>query len=499
MQSALPRLASHPIRYGRAWVVLALLLLLGSGLWAMRESLPLRFAVWDPYACQDCNVILIVLDDLRADHVGAYGHDRNTTSNMDPFAAESVLFETAVVQGTISPVSGASILTSTYPMRHGVQASYTVIRPDVPTLAEELRNQGYTTGAVMSNVVLASAYGYAQGFEEYLETYTSPQKNASFDKEYVFGLAEGWLEKHKKEKFFLLLWDMGPHGPYEAPAPFAEVFDEEYHQSSQPHFDWGLMPNTKLSEAWNLGPEPVSHIVAHYDNRIAYTDDYVGQLLEKIRALRLEKRTLVIITADHGEEFWEYPFTPSLGHGTNLKAITTNVPLLMRFPSKRPLRIREQVALIDIGPTVLDLLGLSVPSQMEGVSLQDVLRGGTRSSPFIFSEIDQVGYDLKSVRTDHHKLVLHLNLAAHYNYSELELVQYADLFDVQKDPLEFNDLLQTIWVEDTKTAVEDTAMALQLRDVLLDWMAGYPPTQNRQIPVTDPRLLDELKALGYLE
>src|SRR3989344_9290695 len=121
MQSALPRLASHPIRYGRAWVVLALLLLLGSGLWAMRESLPLRFAVWDPYACQDCNVILIVLDDLRAYHVGAYGYERNTTSNMDALAAESVLFETAVVQGTISPVSGASILTSTYPMRHGVQ------------------------------------------------------------------------------------------------------------------------------------------------------------------------------------------------------------------------------------------------------------------------------------------------------------------------------------------------------------------------------------------
>ena len=283
------------------------------------------------------HVILISIDTCRADYLGCYGYDRPTTPNIDKLSKQAVLFENVISPVPVTLPSHCSILTGTIPAYHGVRNSYDYkLGKSHVTLAEILKQRGFTTGAVISAFVLDSQFGLDQGFDSYNDHFEEPARNLLYFSERrgaeASRLATEWLEKHKDEKFFLLLHYFDPHIKYNPPEPFASEFAD------------------------NL-----------YAGEIAYTDYCIGRVIEKLKELGLYDSTLVIVTGDHGEMLGEH------GEETHTYFIyqsAIKVPLILKLPGQtEPEKISHLVGLIDITPTICSLLGVDPPPHVQGKDL----------------------------------------------------------------------------------------------------------------------------------
>ena len=282
------------------------------------------------------NVLLISIDTCRADYLSCYGYKRKTTPNIDALAAEAIVFSNVISPVPITLPSHCSMLTGTIPPYHSIHnnAEFKLSESNV-TLAELLKANGYATGAVISAFVLNSQFSIGQGFDTY---------NDKFEQTHFAGniaerkggqtsrIAIDWLEKHKNEKFFLFLHYYDPHDDYVPPEPFASEFAD------------------------NL-----------YAGEIAYADHCIGQVLEKLKELKLDKSTLIIITSDHGEMLGEH------GEDTHMYFIyqgAVKVPLIFKVPGRQKHKvINKTVGLIDIVPTVCGLLKIPSPPQIQGEDL----------------------------------------------------------------------------------------------------------------------------------
>jgi len=301
------------------------------------------------------NVILISIDTCRADHLGCYGYPRRITPNIDALAEESVVFENAMCSVPITLPSHTTMLTGTTPLYHGVHdnATYRVAEYN-RTIAQILRERGYRTGAIVSGTVLDSAYGLARGFDSYQDNMgagPAGSRPVSRPAGATTQLAVNWLDEHKDEKFFLFLHYFDPHFPYEPPPPFSSLFRN------------------------NL-----------YAGEIAYTDSCIGVVIEKLKRLGLYDSTLLIITSDHGEMLGEHS---EKTHSYFIYQSAIHVPLIFRLPGRsRQLRISGNVGLIDIAPTICALVGIEIPSVMQGRDLSDWLRKGraTQQKRYIYCE-----------------------------------------------------------------------------------------------------------------
>ncbi|MHC4457468.1 MAG: sulfatase-like hydrolase/transferase [Planctomycetota bacterium] len=289
------------------------------------------------------NVLLISIDTCRADYLSCYGYPRQTTPHIDAFAAEGVVFENTISPIPITLPAHASMLTGTIPPYHGVHdnSDYQLDQSNV-TLAEILKDNGFTTGGIISAFVMDSEFGIDQGFDTYNDRFEQERKTAGDISERIGAEASrfalDWLDQHKNEKFFLFLHYFDPHGDYVPPEPFASKFAD------------------------NL-----------YAGEIAYTDHCIGLVLSKLKELGLYDSTLIIITADHGEMLGEHG---ELSHLYFIYQSAIKVPLILRLPGqRRSKRIDELVGLIDIVPTVCSLLGIDVPQHVQGQDLSLCLLG----------------------------------------------------------------------------------------------------------------------------
>jgi arylsulfatase A-like enzyme len=365
---------------------------------------------------RDANVVLIGLDTLRADHVGAYGYPRPTTPRIDQLAAESVTFDVAVSQAPWTLPAFASIFTGVLPSFHraGEGQAPAVSRLDEtrPTLATLLRAAGYRTASFVSNSWVGTKVGMARGFQTHGEW--------QFSKDAV-DAAVGWLEQQGSERFFLFVHILEPHHPYIPDAADAEVFIDPAYTGKIGMAFLGAPPP-------DLMPADHQRIVDLYDGEIRWGDRQAGRVLDALAARGLAERTIVILTADHGEELFD---RGELGHGHSLHRELLQVPLVMRFPGGPKTHVSRPVRSMDIFATIFDAVGLPVPSGVNAVSLMPLVRG---TAPPPGSDVALAEYvcfgnrELKAIRTPTEKLIL--------NPASREV----QLYDLATDPEERHDV-----------------------------------------------------------
>jgi arylsulfatase A-like enzyme len=348
------------------------------------------------------NVLLIGIDTLRADHLGCYGYPRPTSPRIDALCEEAVVFETAISQSPWTLPAFASIFTGVIPSSHRAgegkvaaislltqaRARFTALHPSRETLATRLRRAGWRTASFVSNSFVGPDFGLTRGFQDFVETETSDT---------VVKAALAWLEQHARERFFLFLHIIDPHQPYSPPRADAAPFIDPAYNGPL-----GLSyPATLLGGAQTEADR--RRVIDLYDGEVRFVDRLVGRVLDALGRLGVKEQTLIVVTSDHGEGLFEHGH---LGHGQTLYDELLHVPLIVRFPGRTPKgRVSAQVRTLDIAPTVLDAIGITPPSHLDGVSLMPLARGDGGGDLLAFAEYLASGVEQKALRERDRKLV----------------------------------------------------------------------------------------------
>jgi arylsulfatase len=318
------------------------------------------------------NVLLIVVDTLRADHLSCYGYGRETSPNIDRLAAEGWRFEHAISAAPWTTPSIGALLTSRYPSMLGIADVTSAMPPDVPLLAEVLQAEGYATGTIVSHSFCSADWGFGRGFERFdadnvLGHFGISSRGVS---KRALGFLEERASSDDDRPFFLWLHYFDPHNQYiphdDHPFP-NEVGDPG---RIGPRTPFGRL--RRLAES--MTPGELAEVVRYYDSEIAFTDRQIGRVLRRLDELGLAEETLVVLTSDHGEELNE---RGHFGHAYSLFDELVRVPLILRIPGEAPRVVPQPVSLLDVSPTLLELVGARAPEGMLGSSLMRGLEGRT--------------------------------------------------------------------------------------------------------------------------
>jgi arylsulfatase A-like enzyme len=436
------------------------------------------------------NVLFLVVDTLRADHLALYGYENGSTPNLDRFADEAIVFDQAFTNSSWTRPSFASILTGRLPSSHGVMAKSDALPDSLTTLPEALKANGYTTAGYATNFNVAPYFNFHQGFDEYV--YLEPEfvlgaddasaklllmqfirqriekmramqdevlpGTAYQDAETVNAALTQWIDGRPASPWFLFVGYMDPHDPY-----FAHPYDGSgYARAAHQHPD----------------PSEAPALRALYDGEITYWDAELGKLLDGLRERGLYDDLTIVVTSDHGEEFNDHG---GFWHGTTLYDEQLRVPLLVKLPQSRRggTVVRHWVQSIDLMPTLLKLVEAPVP---DGVQGGDLFTG----TDVVYAEESHEGNVLESVReldgTDEHKLIT-------ANRGNPRGLQPVELYRVDLDPGERENL-----------AGASPDRVRMVTKSLLDQRARA----KQNAVIADSVALDEdvaahLEAIGYLE
>lgn len=332
--------------------------------------------------------VLITVDTLRADHVGAFGSDRGLTPNLDALARESVVFTEAYSATSLTLPSISALLTGRHPEELGLQNNESAVPEDVPSLGSVLRAHGWRTAAVVSNFVLRASSGLATGFDVFDDEFPQreavrkwPERVASETTDAFLGTLDACTIGHDVPCFVWVHYQ-DPHGPYTPPASERDAHLERERQLPDGRLQLpvqrsgesgrGAIPRYQYLD----GQREVAFYRAGYAAEVAYMDREVGRLWEGIRSRGLERQTLLVFSADHGEALGEAQYW--FAHGEHLMDPFVRVPLFIRDPRTSPTRRDDPVAAVDLYPTVLALLGIEPPGPARG---RDLLAPGAASQP----------------------------------------------------------------------------------------------------------------------
>ena len=392
------------------------------------------------------NVVLVSIDTLRADRMSLYGNPRPTTPRLAQWAARrAVVFDDAVAQATWTLPSHSSIFTSLEAFRHGAVHTE-ALSPTVPVLAELLRAAGYRTEAITGAGFLDPRYGLHRGFDRY--RYWSGVWSGPQEIEDGTARALAALDEERDRPFFLFFHTYDVHPPLRPHQPWFSrwsrfapdwwVLSEEVEEAGaapsgrrEARYRFMRFPPRKSNERSPLPPDAAPLLFDLYDSGVASADEHVGRILERLREKGLEETTLVIVTSDHGESLGEHDLA---GHGF-LYEDNTHVPLVVALPDGRAAGSRraDQVRLVDILPTVLEVAGAPVPEGLDGRSLVPLLE--QRETPGVRTALTYSSGVGLSVRTDGREKFLFWDGVAAGRASRDRL------FDLRADPAELADRL----------------------------------------------------------
>jgi arylsulfatase A-like enzyme len=429
------------------------------------------------------SVVVIVIDTLRADHLGAYGGDAGTTPNLDAFAREGFLFRNAYSASSWTRPSIASILTATLPTDHRIttERKGDVLPPRFTTMQEYFGNRGYRTGAFVTNP------HYRRGMDGDFQRF---ELHGNMGAGELYPRVSAFIDEIGTDPFFLLVHNNDPHDSYD----YREGFSKHPPESPYRRLD-GLFPSHEdgpqissdspehRSGIRRLDEEAIEEMQDNYDGEIAYLDHFIGGFLDELRRKGLLETTIVAIVADHGEEFLDHG---GYWHGATLYDELLRVPFLLRVPGLPGREIETRVSTVDLFPTILDLLndGERLRGHQRGRSLVALLRGGSRSGKAILGVTAFRG-DLKySLIVGNMKLI---------RFAEGEVI---GLFDLAADPGERNDLSARL-----PERVKEIDLLLQ--DIIRGSPEkGLPPESGKASK--DARAIDEeterlMRELGYVE
>lgn len=448
------------------------------------------------------NLLLITVDTLRADHLSSYGYRLATSPNLDRFAEQGVRFADATVPWPKTWPAVASMLTGKYPATTGVRLYPRRPLPeDHDTLAELLGRSGYETAAVVANVNASSKFGFDQGFDTFVESWEEGLTRATGSTAFkndpgevkqftgarvVTDQAVALLDDLAGEQpFFLWLHYIDPHGPYRPPAEYASLWAGEYSVNDVP-FD-AIPVYQRQHDAQGNPITDISHYIANYDREIRFFDDQLQRLLDEVARRGLDDDTLVVLTSDHGESLDDDKYL--LEHGAAPYQPTAGVPLVVVFPDRVPKGrvVDVPVGLIDLLPTVFDLLGLEAPPTVQGESLVATWsEGGTRPAEYVFMESGSYEPSQLSVRKGRWKLA---QLRAPRDRMQFDREEF-ELYDLETDPGEEIDL----------SAAHPEVVA-ELRSAVDSWRAATPTydgPEQAAMKELDEQTHALLRALGYV-
>ena len=456
------------------------------------------------------NVVLIVMDTTRADHLSLYGYRRDTTPNLRKLAADAALYPQALSAADITLSSHASIFTGLYPSWHGAyceppEAAFGRALGPVPTMAEELAKNGYHTMGVAANLYLRAQFGLQRGFADFRIPRPVPvlagdeswymlrngmrhainqfTDTAQFDRLYsradaVNGEFFRMLRQPglAEAPFFAFFNYMDAHFPYIPPHPFDRLFPGK---TSATEADLDAI-QSKVAE----GGEPLpalytSHAVSQYDGGIAYIDSQIGQLVDWLKRENLYDNTMIVVTADHGESFGERRL---FLHGNSLYANLLHVGLLVKYPhSAHAGVVNAPVSLIDIFPTVMDVTGVKAPAGLQGRDLLDPAAIEPRDlfsesfpCPVLHTPACPGGCMMRSVVSWPNKFIWSSKGSP-------------ESYDLQQDPNENHNLFGSL-----------NPIARALSDQLRAWIKTMPPQEKQHLNLS-PDEIKRFKALGYIQ
>jgi arylsulfatase A-like enzyme len=425
----------------------------------------------------DPNVVVIVVDTLRADRLPFYGNEADTAPFLNDLSSQAAVFESAYSPSGWTAPATASLFTSLYPVQHGVwtgfRASermglrYNRIPDQSETLPEAMKRLGYRTFGVADNINIGEEMGFSRGFDLFER---HPYESALKLQEVV----NGWQEEiSASEKYFLYLHFIDPHTPYRGRKDFLVKGSGAGHVENLELWDQG----TPGQRRW------VEENLALYDSEIGLTDQVIGELFN---AFGWQENTLLILTADHGEEFYDHG---NRYHGDRLYQELVRVPLMAYYPQRfEPARLAANVGIVDILPTVLDLLGDTDVRESSGSSLVPLLSGaaddGSISGRPIFGLYRNEHPDLEQ-EISRSSVVL-----GKWKYIRLTPEDREELFDLSVDPKEQNDI-----------AAEHSDVVRDLRRQVKEFERTAPRLQRSyyQVDQQDEQMNKHLRALGYVE
>jgi len=430
------------MRGGKKWLVLVSLVVL---------VLVCAFAAWSLWLREAGggkikHVVLISIDTCRADYLSCYGYPNLTTPYIDKFSREATLFTYAIAPVPMTLPSHATMLTGLLPPAHGVRDNSNYqLGASALTLPEVLAAEGFTTGAIVSSMVLDSTRGLEQGFTTYDDRFKTPlrvQDGLERRGDETTFEALSWLEQHQfDDRFFLFVHYYDPHYPYVPPEPYASRFK-------------------------NSG----------YAGEVAFVDEGVGYIVSRLKAMDLYDSTLVIVTSDHGEMLGEHG---ELDHTYFVYQSAVRVPLICRAPGQTEARkVDELVGIVDIVPTVCGMLGIESPADIRGVDQSPLLRG--KSSPVS----DRHVYCESLRPTRYQANPLFALVGERWKYIR---TTRPELYDLQADPGETNDLS----ADEERTVFE---MDGHLEAILQESTARKLDDAHTSL---DARTREQLASLGY--
>lgn len=487
------------------------------------------------------NILILSIDTLRGDHCSFNGYFRKTTPNLDELAREAAVFANAFSCSPITLPSLSSIMTGKYPQNHGVRDNFNYLLSEKNlTLAEILKEQGYSTAAVVANRLIRSTRKFDQGFDYYGESFVYDQLSYlipgllaykisvkklglenlwhwKFGASYCTDLAVRWLKKHHQEMFFLWVHYMDPHCSYNPP----KVFRDEFKVTGKTWFtdNFTYADLNRIYE--NLPPkeEEIEWIHRLYDGEILYADYEIGRFLETFESLGLLENTIIIFTSDHGEGLADEHYWYG-GHTHLIFSEDINVPLFIRFPDQRFKGVvNTTLTNIDIFSTILEILGIpdEYAQTIDAVSFLPLIQQtGEKDHPAIFAEsggrfafdprrieaIKEGGENpYKLIPGGRRSLTEEVGLEV-LNQKKLRAVidgdwkllytpaheeaEHFELYNLREDPDELVDL-----------SGEDPRQFSQLKGLLLSWMSADTLAAHTETLEISKQEMEALKALGY--
>ncbi len=349
------------------------------------------------------DVLLVSIDSLRYDHLGCYGYRKPTSPTIDGLASGGVRFETAVSTTSWTLPAHAAMLTGLFDTSHGVVDNGLALSEDVRTLPEVLRAAGYRTAGFFGGPYLDPSYGFGQGFDHY-ESCMSPtvaDSHRDVTGPRTVAAVKAWLDGACSDGdarplfLFVHLWDV--HYDYMPPKEYVERFDPGYTGSIDGR---DLLRNTTIEP--RMAPRDFEHLLALYDGEIRFTDDNLGRILDDFGRRGRPSKPLVVVTADHGEEFFEHG---GKGHQRSLFEEVVRVPWIVSWPGhvQAGRIVRDPVRLVDLMPTVLALVGVDTVPPMDGRDVGPLLRGEALEPRPALLDLLVDGNEVLGVRTEREK------------------------------------------------------------------------------------------------
>ena len=438
------------------------------------------------------NVLLIVVDTLRADHLPFHGYSRDTAPALAHLAGESVVFDRAFTVMSHTLPAHVSLMTGRHPGKHQVLSNGWTYDGRFTTLAERLRSGGYSTGAFVSSFVLVATSGLAAGFE----TYQSPDARSRRVPGEVTGhRATSWLKEQADRPFFAFVHYFDTHQPYDTPAdaPWPFAADAAFETRLRALGVWESSIDEVSEKPITLDGRPLSlpEAVNAYDNEILRVDGLIGRLLATLDETGVSEDTLVIFTSDHGEGLGQHGY---YSHGLHLYEEQIRVPLIVRPPVRwgwKPHHVQSAVSLLDIVPTVLDLVGAETDPGFDGRSLIPELLDQASGEPDRWLLLQRRRFSRKALRNRGHRFTSQQTLHVLRGDGPLKYLLTGDgteeLYDVVSDPHERQNLA-------SDRPAEAASLSCAARELLEERTPG-PPAEEQTI---DAETREALEALGYV-